>query len=997
MAPSQTEIRKRFIVLIPAALFYLFGLTACNLTGLMGPFASYLKKKTGLAIEAEKISAGAGPLTLEAKGLRLKYSQTPLAWEATVPDLKVFFGWNLTWETLPWPQFHIEKIVLQRPELMLRMPQPKGKGDWTQWLKKIPTLKEVEINDLKGRVEVGQYLFRLSRGIRAKASFSPDQGGKIEYQLQGLEGEIGSRGLTLKARSQGMIELNEFPERPRLTGAFSLAEAGLHYKSGNLDQVSGSFQLFFQDNLLKITAAPLRLRGFLWKKDKTSLEGQGRLSFSGVMQQQFGRQKKRWEFSGLEGKWESLNFDFRQGNGLIKGLAAGKGRLEGPAASPTIRAEIHSQETELDFPPVRTEGLDAEILVQGKIPDLSFSEVRAKASQTEWTLPKGNLSIINPQTRLSADFKGRSRKLHLKNIGLETDNWGSFHGDLFFNPDQGPGPQGNVRVEKFPLPKFLAHFFPKAREPFPKEIPCQGTVTWSRENKGGPIGFKVSLIPAIFSFKVPKTDWEGEAIKVNIDTKGEWDIKDHKITFSLSQNLNGGSFSRSPWIFLFDQKGMESRLEGIIETRKETGSIKGVLDINYDPLGQVRISAHWPFASSPTSVSGTVEVQGLPLERGFPLLVGKPLSYRYPSLEYLSFQGLFNGRLSLQKEEKDFNLRGRISSSGMGLKMHNFHFQGIDLDLPLLFSTGPSASRKTIHPELGFIRIGKVSPPFDSGTPIHFPLTAGDNRLSLTEAVDIPLWGGEAELTSFCLTDPFHQLRIDTALSLTRLDLGKMFRTEKLSGILSGDLETIRLNKEKIIMEGLLKAEVFEGTVEGENWVIEQPFSSNRSFRGDLSFSHLNLEPITRFFSFGKITGYIEGEVNDLIFRNNLPERFRLLARTQNVPKVSKVINVTAIENIGFLGTGWGELDVLRKGLNRFITEYVYREMGIFCSLEEDLFTLRGTIIEDGVEYLVRKPGFFGIDIINKNPDNEILFSDIMDRLQRIGKRSKEGTRYEVQ
>jgi hypothetical protein len=950
MVLSSIKTKSRPVILISAAFFCLSGLTACNLTGLLGPFSNYLREKTGLTIEAEKISAGASPLALEAKGLKLKYSKASLFWEATVPDLKVFMGWKLTWENLPWPQFHIEKVILQRPELMLRMPRPKEGGDWTLWLKKIPDLKEVEIKDLKGQVEVGQNRFRVSRGVSAKASFAPDRGGKIEYQLQDLQGKIGPKGLTLKTRSRGIIELNEFPERPRLTGVFSLSEGSLLTQTANLDQVSGSFKLFFQDNLLKISAAPFRLMGFFWKKNNTSLQGQGLLSLSGVIQQR-GFPQKKWEFSGLEGKWDSLNFDFRQGNGTIQGLIAGRGRLEGPTGSPTVKAEFHSQQTELNFPPIRTQGLEADIQIAGRIPDLSFSEVRAKAHQTVWNLPKGDLSIIHPRTRLSGNFKGHPRQLLLKDIDLETENWGIFHGDLYFDPEKGPGPQGKVRIEKFPLPKFLTHFFPKADEPFPNQIPCQGNLTWSRDKKGEPINFKISLTPPLFSFKVPRTDWEGEDIRVQIDTEGKWDINNRIIDLILNQDLSGGSFSGSPWIFLFDQAGMKSRFQGIIDTRKENASVKGTLDFNYDPLGKVQVAVHWPLVPSPTNVSGTVEIRRFPLEKGFPLLVGKPLSYRFPALERLSFQGWLDGHFSVKKDEKDFMLQGRVSSQGMDLKIHNLLFKNINLDLPFLFSGDSSKGKESAEPQYGFIRVEKTGNGAFQLPSLYLPLTAGHNRLSLTESVGIPLWGGEAKLTSFLLTDPFRKLQIESSLLLHRLELGEIFCIEKLKGLLSGDLKSIRLNKEKAVMEGSLKAEVFEGTVEGWNGVIDQPFSSHRSFQGDLSFSHLNLEPITRFFSFGKITGYVEGQVTDLIFRHNLPERFRLLVRTQDLPRVSKVINVTAIENIGFLGTGWGELDVLRKGINRFITEYVYREIGLFCSLEEDLFTLRGTIIEDGVEY----------------------------------------------
>ncbi len=67
------------------------------------------------------------------------------------------------------------------------------------------------------------------------------------------------------------------------------------------------------------------------------------------------------------------------------------------------------------------------------------------------------------------------------------------------------------------------------------------------------------------------------------------------------------------------------------------------------------------------------------------------------------------------------------------------------------------------------------------------------------------------------------------------------------------------------------------------------------------------------------------------------------------------------------------------------------------CSLVEGRVTLRGTIFEDGLEYLVRKPGLIGIDVINRNPENEIDFSDMLERIRRIKNNKTQGEKNEAQ
>ena len=170
-----------------------------------------------------------------------------------------------------------------------------------------------------------------------------------------------------------------------------------------------------------------------------------------------------------------------------------------------------------------------------------------------------------------------------------------------------------------------------------------------------------------------------------------------------------------------------------------------------------------------------------------------------------------------------------------------------------------------------------------------------------------------------------------------------------------------------------------------------RPFDTERRIQGKVLFDHLNLEAMTRLFSFGKISGYVQGTIEHLSLGPEYPERFYLTLKTQEVAGVPKKINVQAIENISLLGTGWGELGGLRSGINRWFQEYNYREIGLTCSLAEGRVTLRGTIFEDGLEFLVRKPGLIGIDVINRNPENEIDLFDMLERIRRIRSTQAQG------
>jgi hypothetical protein len=51
------------------------------------------------------------------------------------------------------------------------------------------------------------------------------------------------------------------------------------------------------------------------------------------------------------------------------------------------------------------------------------------------------------------------------------------------------------------------------------------------------------------------------------------------------------------------------------------------------------------------------------------------------------------------------------------------------------------------------------------------------------------------------------------------------------------------------------------------------------------------------------------------------------------------------------------------------------------------VFKINGTIHKDHKEYFVSRAGFKGINVINMNPDNQISFKDMMERIKRVAEK----------
>jgi hypothetical protein len=178
---------------------------------------------------------------------------------------------------------------------------------------------------------------------------------------------------------------------------------------------------------------------------------------------------------------------------------------------------------------------------------------------------------------------------------------------------------------------------------------------------------------------------------------------------------------------------------------------------------------------------------------------------------------------------------------------------------------------------------------------------------------------------------------------------------------------------------------VFGGKVEFSKLHADRLFLTSRLVGADITFDDIDLEALTNKIKVGRITGIVEGYAKNFFMEYGQPAGFELKIETDRTKKARREISVEAIENLSIVSTGIpGISSALNRGINRFFKQYAYSRIGIECTLVNDLFRLRGTVREGGKEYLIRRPLFHGIDVVNQNPDNAISFKDMQERVSRI-------------
>ena len=103
-------------------------------------------------------------------------------------------------------------------------------------------------------------------------------------------------------------------------------------------------------------------------------------------------------------------------------------------------------------------------------------------------------------------------------------------------------------------------------------------------------------------------------------------------------------------------------------------------------------------------------------------------------------------------------------------------------------------------------------------------------------------------------------------------------------------------------------------------------------------------------------------------------QKFKLRIITIPDSDSNQAISLKAVNTLSVIGTGSGLTGVGVGMFSEFFKEFSYAGIGLECTLDHDLFIIRGLIREDGIEYIIKKPLLFGINVINSNPKKSYQF-----------------------
>lgn len=178
---------------------------------------------------------------------------------------------------------------------------------------------------------------------------------------------------------------------------------------------------------------------------------------------------------------------------------------------------------------------------------------------------------------------------------------------------------------------------------------------------------------------------------------------------------------------------------------------------------------------------------------------------------------------------------------------------------------------------------------------------------------------------------------------LEPIDLALLSRTlgwPEFGGRLSGHIPGLRLEDRVLSLDGALTAQVFDGDITIERMRVLDPFGVLPRVDADLRLRRLDLETITRAFSFGRITGRLDGDVENLRLLGFKPVAMR--ARLYSTPgdRSRKRISQRAIDNLSSIGGG--PTGLLSRGALSLFEDFAYARMGWSCVLANGVCRMDG-------------------------------------------------------
>lgn len=264
---------------------------------------------------------------------------------------------------------------------------------------------------------------------------------------------------------------------------------------------------------------------------------------------------------------------------------------------------------------------------------------------------------------------------------------------------------------------------------------------------------------------------------------------------------------------------------------------------------------------------------------------------------------------------------------------------------------------------------------------VKLPLAMRGMRFRL-ETVEVPLLDGTLTMRGFATEPPQEGWRWVFRGSIAPISMERFTQAVGLPtmhGVISAEIPRVAYARSTLNVDGALVFKVFDGTVTASNVTLIEPFGKAPRLAADLEARGLDLELLTRTYSFGSITGRVDASVNGLELANWQPVRFDAKVQS-SAGEYPRKISQAAVQNITALGGGGAA--AIQGTFLRFFEQFGYAKLGLSCKLENGVCTMGG--VEDAPQgyVIIRGGGVPSLSVLGYN--RAVNWNELIDRLKRV-------------
>ena len=278
---------------------------------------------------------------------------------------------------------------------------------------------------------------------------------------------------------------------------------------------------------------------------------------------------------------------------------------------------------------------------------------------------------------------------------------------------------------------------------------------------------------------------------------------------------------------------------------------------------------------------------------------------------------------------------------------------------------------------------------YDGGQLLNMPLGSTDlvaalNGYSLTSPVlQLPVLDGTLmlkDVSAAFLQSQWHWHLSASLTPVSMADFSHAVGWPVMQGKMAASIPLVTYSNGQVVADGAMGFDVFDGSVLVRNLALQNPLGAAPRLQADVQMRNLDLELLTRTYSFGAMTGRLDGDVKNMELSRWQPVKFD--ADFHSSPgSYPRKISQRAVENISALG-GAGAAVAIQRSFLRFFKEFNYAKIGLSCTLRNGVCTMDGAEKTSSGYVIVKGSGIPAITVLGYN--RSVSWGELLERIRRI-------------